>query len=592
MLRSTYVHTARRQWLVFAAFALVVFVKIISFHWFCFHSVILSSLFHHPTEFVRFWLGKITPVVFLSSFIFISKRYWWTVVIQMLIDTWLIANLFYHKAQHLFLSSETMKMAGNLTGVWDSLFSYLGFDIVSFVVWTAIYTIVIVVVKKTDERPKRHLKTFSILFLLSLLFSVVGNYCYYLYLQEVDDDSDSFRHFFPFAHAHYYAKVRTLMDYNEWTRIYIKDYSIVSYFPACFLYNVLHPTGEIISLTEYQEKQVESALYTNNRQYVTPKGNLVIILVESLESWVLRDVEGYNFMPYLREFAHRDNVLYCDKVHAQVRHGNSADGQMIVLTGLLPISNGATCVLYPHNDYPSFAECYNNSIIIKANAGLWNQSIVTYSYHFKQLLEPTNRDWGGDLQLMEKMANYIDTVQQPFCMLGFTMDSHVSFDYGAEHPTYQIPGMPKMLIDYLNCLIHTDACINRLIDKIMMSDLKDNTTIVITGDHTIFRSKNEEIDEYATSKNLPMQTTKTFTPLIIYSPDIKHNIYISEDVYQADIFPTILPYIGLDEFFWHGVGVDVSDSAAMHHRAMTETEAYHMSELIIKSNYFGVKMPK
>ena len=46
--------------------------------------------------------------------------------------------------------------------------------------------------------------------------------------------------------------------------------------------------------------------------------------------------------------------------------------------------------------------------------------------------------------------------------------------------------------------------------------LKDNTTIVISGDHTIFRSVNEEFDTFAQKNDINMQTTKTFTPLIIY----------------------------------------------------------------------------
>ena len=100
---------------------LILFLKTMIFHWACFHSVLISSLWKNPTEFFRFWGGKITPVLFLGSFVFLTKRYGWTVIVHVLTDIWLIANLFYYKANTFFLSVETMKMADNMSGFWDSL---------------------------------------------------------------------------------------------------------------------------------------------------------------------------------------------------------------------------------------------------------------------------------------------------------------------------------------------------------------------------------------------------------------------------------------------------------------------------------------
>ena len=123
----------RAQWCVFIAFALVIFIKCILFHWFCFHSVLISSLWRNPFEFFRFWGGKIVPALFLGSFVFSTRQYWWTVIVNFICDIWLIANLFYYKANTLFLSLETMKMADNLNGFWDSLYTYMGWDIIVFI---------------------------------------------------------------------------------------------------------------------------------------------------------------------------------------------------------------------------------------------------------------------------------------------------------------------------------------------------------------------------------------------------------------------------------------------------------------------------
>lgn len=78
----------------------------------------------------------------------------------------------------------------------------------------------------------------------------------------------------------------------------------------------------------------------------------------------------------------------------------------------------------------------------------------------------------------------------------------------------------------------------------------------------------------------------TFTPLIIYSPEIEGNIQVTDICYQMDIFPTILHLIGAEDYYWHGFGVNLLDSAARNNRPCTEQEAYRLSDLTIRSDYF------
>jgi phosphoglycerol transferase MdoB-like AlkP superfamily enzyme len=88
-----------------------------------------------------------------------------------------------------------------------------------------------------------------------------------------------------------------------------------------------------------------------------------------------------------------------------------------------------------------------------------------------------------------------------------------------------------------------------------------------------------------------MKTTQTYTPLLIYSPKIENNIYIADTCYQMDIFPTIMNVIGCEKYFWEGVGVNILDSVERNNRALTEKEAYHISDLLIRSDYFA-NMPE
>lgn len=586
------------QWCVFFLFVFTIFVKGVLFHWNCYHSVLISSLWHTPAEFFRFWGGKLIPALFLGSFVFLTKKNWWTIVVNVMADIWLIANMFYFKANSLFLSYETMQMADNMSGFWSSLYSYLGWDIYIYLVITILYVIFHLPFRKVIN--KRSIVKFAFVFAFSIILSIVDNVCYAKVMNIWANATEAtamvhsqmlagerFTKYYPFGNAAYYATVESCTDYNAWANFYIKDYSIYSYFPATFIFSALRPAGKIISLTEQDIKKIEP-FFTNKKDSIVPNSNLIFILFESLESWPLGEVCGHKYMPNMSALLQDSHVLYCDKLKSQVKHGNSADGQMIDATGLLPISNGAVCRLYADNKFAGYAECYKNAAIVNPAPGMWGQSKVTFGYQFKELIEPKKGEHWEDLELMQQMINYADTIAYPFCMLGITVSSHVPFTHGSKNPKYNVEGMPLIMAAYLNCLHYTDSCIGEVFKAVLTNEkLKDNTTIVISGDHTIFRSVNEEFDTFAQKNDINMQTTKTFTPLIIYSPNISENTQVTDTCYQMDIYPTIMHLIGCEDYYWKGFGVNLMDSIARHHRPVSEQEAYELSDKLIRSNYFA-----
>lgn len=586
------------QWCVFFLLVFTIFVKGVLFHWNCYHSVLISSLWHTPAEFFRFWGGKLVPALFIGSFVFLTKKNWWTIIANLIADIWLIANMFYFKANSLFLSYETMQMADNMSGFWSSLYSYLGWDIYIYLVLTILYVICYLQFRKVTNNRK--IVKFAFVFAFSIILSIVDNICYAKVMNIWANDTEEtamvhsqmlagerFTKYYPFGNAAYYATVESCTDYNAWANFYIKDYSIYSYFPATFIFSALRPAGEIITLTEQDIKRLEP-FFTNKKDSIVPNSNLIFILFESLESWPLEEVCGHKYMPNMSKLLQDPHVLYCDKLKSQVKHGNSADGQMIDATGLLPISNGAVCRLYADNKFAGYAECYESAAIVNPAPGMWGQSKVTFGYQFKELIEPKKGENWADLELMQQMINYADTIANPFCVLGITVSSHVPFTHGSKNPKYIVDGMPLIMSAYLNCLHYTDSCIGEIFKAVFTNEkLKNNTTIVISGDHTIFRSVNEEFDTFAQKNDINMQTTKTFTPLIIYSPNISKNIQVTDTCYQMDIYPTIMHLIGCEDYYWKGFGVNLLDSVARHNRPISEQEAYELSDKLIRSNYFA-----
>ena len=590
----------RSVWILFFIFSFSLFLKGMLFHIYCFHSVLLSSLFHHPLEFFRFWGGKVVPVFFLSSFVFVARNKIWTIGIHILIDIWLIANMFYFNANGLFLSLETMKLVDNLTGFWDSLFVFFRWQMLLYPIITLLYGLCLLYFKRMLFKRKPLL--FCLTLTLSLLIAVVDNLCFRVIYKtwSVNDEimgviasnimeRQDFVYFFPFGHVYFHACIDQWNDddYNSWARNYIKDYSIISYFPSCFLWNFIRLPGQIIKLSDSDIQKIRPLCNENGENdSCLPKTNIIFILVESLESWSLNEVCGYTFMPHLRSLSQRSDVLFCDKVKSQVRHGNSADGQMIALTGLLPIANGVVAMLYDNNFFPSYS-MFSATAVVNPAPGVWNQTKMTRAYHFKTLIEPQKHQLWDDSQVIEQLINYIDTAPEPFCVLGLTIASHAPFSKGQFSPVYVIDGMPPVLSAYLNSLHYTDSLIGILLGRIRENErLSKNSTIVISGDHVVFRNVQESIDVFANEHHVDMQGHQ-FVPLIIRSPMLSSHIDVTDTCYQMDIYPTILSLIGCQTPMWKGVGVNLLDATARQNRLINEQEAYRISEAIIRSDYFN-----
>ena len=124
-LKSFFTKGNRAQWSVFCLFALSIFLECVLFHWNCFHSILISSLWRVPFEFFSFWCPKIAVALFFASFVFVFKRSWWTILFSFVFDVWILANLIYFRSNAAFLDVFALSMAGNMDGFWSSVWFLL-----------------------------------------------------------------------------------------------------------------------------------------------------------------------------------------------------------------------------------------------------------------------------------------------------------------------------------------------------------------------------------------------------------------------------------------------------------------------------------
>lgn len=584
------------HWLIFISLILAITLKCIMFQKLVFGTYNLDS----AINIFKFYGTTLAIALFLSSLVFISKHYWWTIVLLLLIDIWELANLTYYRANAVFLNADAILMADGMNGFWSSVSTYISWKSFLPFLITLLFAIILHFVPKP---PKRYWRIFICCIVIFYLFFPIRQYKTWhnnIDNLKLENTNTGLKFvigiYTPLLTPYNSVLGKAYVSYisgskAQWEETYIQNASIVDYFFAMIWFEVAYNYHQRKNLSfetqslSIKDKEILSS-QLQEKGTSTPKTNLIIILVESLESWGIDyQWDGTSAMPHLRDLLHNNHIFYADKVKSQVKHGVSGDGQMIVNTGLLPISTGAACRIYGNNIYPNIAHFYKNSVTLNPSAGAWNQSVVNPSYGIAELYESS--DMRNDAAVFQHLNDrLLNNSPQSTFIMAITVSTHTPFSM-ADTINYKTDkNMPKIMANYIKCLNHTDEQLGKFLDVFFASpQWYDSTTLVITGDHTIFKQMMlDEFKIYAAEKELSIQNGKNYCPLIIYSPNIKEPKRYTQECYQMDIFPTIINMIGCGDYFWKGWGINLADTTAV--RQISEQCAYELSDKIIRSNYF------
>lgn len=159
-----------------------------------------------------------------------------------------------------------------------------------------------------------------------------------------------------------------------------------------------------------------------------PKDNVIIILCESLESWVFEtSVEGQELTPNINALLRDSTTLYAPHVLSQVKGARSIDAQLILHTGLLPVEYGAYSYRFPHNTYHSLDKAwkqkYGNDARVMSftvdKKTVWNVAIVAQDFGYEIYDKPYfvldvktgPRGRLGDTSFLRQSAQKLPTLQ-------------------------------------------------------------------------------------------------------------------------------------------------------------------------------------
>ncbi len=539
-------------------FTLILFVKVWLFS--CtIDPSLMTAIANHELFIVRLSINYFASCMIITAIAYLIRSKVWRILILLLTDIWLIANLIYFRSYKDLLNSWCLLSISNLSGFETAIWTFLEWSDLTFLALSLLYGVCTFLLR--SHSGYKTLYTTLTCLLLGLGLNI-PQMIVSLHVGIPCNPYDKYYH-----------------DVSMGRVWYCTTYSLHKHFMnELIALRYLDDITSSSSVDEVTNRQLLCPSESDSKTILAPY-NVVIVFFESLENWTSNlMVEDEEIPPNLNRLSQHPSVHYLELV-PQVAQGMSSDAQLIVLTGLLPIQNGAASMRFPRNTYFTLiksCEFSQTKMFIPTPPICWNQAAMCQAYGFEDLYATEC----PDQNLFDTLCYALNEMTQPSFVVGITMASHSPFIEYADHSRLQLEGIKDTeLRNYLRCVNYTDACLGKLINQILDTPLSENTILLIMGDHTIFYPEKRERFFRELSYDGDPRLPKI--PALLYTPH-KNNILPADTIYQMDIYPTILSLLNR-QYLWQGVGKNLWEDTP---RRISLDSATYISNSIIQHNLF------
>lgn len=331
--------------------------------------------------------------------------------------------------------------------------------------------------------------------------------------------------------------------------------------------------GEMYAeLDDYFAKRAENAHAINDMSGVYEGKNVLFIMLESIDTWMLTE----EYMPNLYK-VQQDSMNFVNHFSPLYISAGTFNTEFIANTGLIPPSSGVDTKVYKENYFPmslanSFSDAgyYSNSFHSSSpsiyNRGAIHENLGYKKYH--SYADMGMENYMLDSQLINGYSLMV--AEEPFFSFIITYSGHGPYteelkDISDGHleearlkvAENSVEASKEDLDEYTYAIAHameTDEFIGNLMTKLESNELLEDTVLVFFSDH---------FGKYMTNHEFVMDLkgveNKDFlcnTPYFIYhkGAEAKQIETISS---TTDIAPTIANLFGLDVLYEYYLGVDV-----------------------------------
>lgn len=322
------------------------------------------------------------------------------------------------------------------------------------------------------------------------------------------------------------------------------------------------------NVNEYIEENKKETL-TNNYTAKFKDKNLILVLLESVDSWVLSEETS----PTLLKLA-SEGLNFTNRYAPSFGSGQTINSEFAVNAGLYSVGNTKAIYNFDRNDYryslPNlFKEAGYTVNSIHANTGnFYNRSnlhlALGYEHHYA-LEDDKNKPLDGgeyfnDTILVEDDYSYnlIVPDSNKFMSFVITYTPHVPYDNtnnNCRDNQYNLKVKGNQELSCYKTLIKTnDEFLRILLERLEKDQKLDDTVLVLFTDHYSYGY--EDQDYVKEQKKIKDTNLLQNVPFIIWSKDIKHK-EIDTIMDTADILPTVANLFGLNFDLNNYMGDDV-----------------------------------
>ncbi|MDE5922231.1 MAG: LTA synthase family protein, partial [Muribaculum sp.] len=503
---------------------------------------------------IGLYLNALLGALVLALTYVLSRRFWIAVTILFLADGVLVANLMYCRTYFTAIPLDSYLLAGNLSDFTASVVDSMRWlDILIPLTSVAAW----IIGRRMPRRfPPRYTLRYLACLLVAALLAAIAAMC-----------RGGFK-------AHYSRLQESCYYTTCTTPIYTVGGSI--------MYDIL--SGNSRSLDDAARARIDSWMQQKEScrphralpDSIPSRDNLVIILCESLESWVIdRNIDGVEITPVIDSLiADTASTLYAPNVLTQVAAGRSIDCQLLINAGMLPMQSSVYSMRYPQNRYYTLNQALAEkngarSYILSCDKPIvWNQEPIARAFGIDTLL--TRSSWRND-ELVGNPAKLSDgsfmrqavEKMQAAEIWPEGENAFIQFVTYSGHNPFRLPEnlrtvafsdrFPERMRDYMMMARYTDSAIGTLLSYLRSRPDYDRTLIVITGDHEGLAMDRAAILDNPDARGIV--SPGQYTPLIIVNSPVggRYDAVLG----QADIYPTLLNLMKLDSYRWKGMGTSI-----------------------------------
>lgn len=528
------------------------------------------------------WIDNLSGVIFditilFLTFIFITwKRPKATICIAYIITLiWAFCNILYSRFFHSYLSLSAIGQSHSILDPIVIKSAFHGFQ------WSDIFFIVSPLTfyynfKKTPRTSLYHIISTPTTFLACIF--VLDFIAHAIYCISVPQ----------FRYISYYEERLTnrhlskLYTFCEPRRATYHRGSI-----RTLVIEALDAIHDPIQLSENQKQAIQEAIkmtrnsmvsHTNNKSSIQ---NVILIIVESYMSFTSGlTIDGKEITPYLNKLREDSSIYYNGQVEPNITIGESADGQYIYMTGLLPLRSVITISKAQNKTLPGLPKIarkkgMNSRMIIPTQSSMWNQSAMCKQYGFDVLHScddyPKKYNTLNDQQIFEFASSIDKQSKNYFFSVILTMSMHQPYDTILDESfIIQDSTISDELKCYLNACHYMDRQLGLYIERLKDYDLYNNSLIIITADHHVH---NTSFGPHI----------KNDLPLYIINGGFNNKEAWHGQCNQIDVYTTILDILNLSPT-WCGLGHSLLSSD--YYNSLSDTK-WDISEWILRSDFFN-----